>query len=213
MRRSPFWLKVLEVAVGVLFASALANWIVDGAPFATWLEATSTLAAVLAAMYAGLYAARAWTLEVEREERWADQQKLAQAAKVAAWPGGWIEGHIYNSETQLDEPGPLEGVKVFVRNASDVPVTDLFVEAILKINQASDRPMVITFIAERRITRLMVPAGEPVEMTLKADEPINPRVYVPGNIGPDWWCELRISFRDAAGQKWTRLADGQLLSK
>lgn len=40
----------------------------EGDSFAAWLEAVSTLAAVLAAMYAGFYAANAWKLEIQRED-------------------------------------------------------------------------------------------------------------------------------------------------
>jgi hypothetical protein len=123
-RASPFWLKLLEITAAVLALAALGNWIIGGASFASWFEAVSTFAAVMAAMYAGLYAANAWKLETAREQRWAEDKRQSQAGLVAAWPGP--AAYVYDSDDpggQLD-PVAVTGLEISVRNASQLPVTE-----------------------------------------------------------------------------------------
>ena len=209
-RASPFWLKLLEVFAFVVALSALGSLIVGGASFAVWLEAVSTLVAVLAAMYAGLYAANAWKLETERENRWIAQQQREQASKIAAWPVGLRPHAVEDDGLGNVSYRGYEGVDVKLRNASDVPVTRVWADATLVIDIKSDEPLRFHFGASE-VVRVLEPATEPLDRYVAADSPFDPSTYRPGNVDIDYWCEISFSFRDAGGRDWERLADGQLI--
>jgi hypothetical protein len=209
-RVSPFWLKVVEVATLILALSTLGFRLGDQGSFPDWLEAISTLAAVLAAMYAGLYAANAWRLEVDREDRWNRQQQRQQASMVAAWPAD-LRPHVADRNGLGDETyAGFDGVNVMLRNASDVPVTRVWVEATLVVDIKSDHPLRLP-LGEREVARILEPATEPIAKTVTAERPVDPSTLKPGGVEVEQWCEIVLSFRDAGGRDWMRLADGQLV--
>jgi hypothetical protein len=203
-------LKLVEVATFVVALSAFGNWLSDGGRFPDWLEAVSTLAAVLAAMYAGLYAANAWKLEIERETRWIQQQQREQASLIAGWPGELRRNVIGQDAMGGPQYDGYAGVDINLRNASDVPVTRVRADVTLVIDVKSSAPVRIPFGA-REVARLLEPATHPVSMHVDADTPVDPSMYRPGGVEIDCWCEIALSFRDASGRDWKRLADGQLL--
>ena len=115
-------------------------WLADspGSDFPAWLSAWATVFGVAAAIVAGFYAARAFRLEFQRERRWEEGQRTAQASLVGAWPGalkfGSYErtGGIYEPDTTT-----IVGVSVYARNASPLPVSEVritFVLAFLDTN-------------------------------------------------------------------------------
>jgi hypothetical protein len=209
-RHSPFWLKLIEVAALVVGVSALGHWLAYGARFPDWLEAVSTLAAVLAAMYAGLYAANAWKLEIERETRWVQQQQREQAGKVAGWPGELRRHVIGQDATGGLHYGGYEGLDIVLRNASDVPVTRVWADVTLIVDVKSSASVRIPFGA-KEVARILEPATHPVTKYVGADTVVDPSTYKPGGVEIDYWCEIILTFRDASGRDWKRLADGQLL--
>ncbi|WP_224279115.1 hypothetical protein [Nocardioides lacusdianchii] len=83
--------KILLIAVvGVLLTIAIAYatwWHSDlsVSEFPSWLEAWATVAAVGAAIVGGFYAARAFSLERQRDWRRDEDNRIAQASLVAAW--------------------------------------------------------------------------------------------------------------------------------
>jgi hypothetical protein len=203
-------LKLVEVATFVVAFSVLGSLLIDGGSFAAWLEAVSTLTAVLAAMYAGLYAANAWKLETARETRWIQQQQREQASKIAAWPV-----KLRDHAVEQDEAGNFlyegfAGVDIKLRNASDVPVTRVCADATLVIDIKSNVPLRIPLGASE-VARTLEPATDPLSKYVAADTPVDPSRYKPGNVDIDYWCEISLSFRDAGGRDWERLADGQLV--
>lgn len=209
-RRSPFWAKVTEVAAVVVAAATIGTLLSDGDSFVAWLEAVSTLAAVLAAMYAGLYAANAWKLEVQRDDRWVAQQRSEQASRIAAWPG---EPRPHFTGQQDETTGEsmsdgFEGLVVWLRNASDVPVTRVSIDATLVVRPAGTDP-IRREVGTQEIA-LLEPSTEPVEKVVAAPRPVNPNAYRPGNVDIEYWFEVGVSFRDAGGRDWHRTPDGQL---
>jgi hypothetical protein len=201
----------MQVGVVVLATSLLGSLLIDGASFTAWLESVSTLAAVLAAMYAGFYAANAWKLEVEREERWAAQQRTEQASKVAAWPDRpreHVTGHDEMTGAYTKEG--FDGLHVWLRNASDVPVTQVSIDATLVVRAGSTNLIRID-MGTREVARLLEPTTEPVKKFVEADAPVNPNTYKPGNVEIAYWFEVSLNFRDAGGRVWERSANGQLI--
>lgn len=209
-RASAFWQKLIEVTTLVVVLSALGNWLIDGAGLAAWLEAVSTLAAVLAAMYAGFYAANAWKLETAREARWGQQQLREQASRIAAWPAD-LHPHVVADDGlgNVTYSG-FDGVNVMLRNASDVPVTRVWADVTLVVDLKSDAPLRL-HLGASEVVRVLEPATQPLNKYVAADEPFDPSTYRRGNVDLDFWCEISLGFRDAGGRDWERLADGQLI--
>lgn len=209
-RQSPFWAKVTEMAAVVLAAAMIGSLLSDRDSFAAWLEAVSTLAAVLAAMYAGFYAANAWKLEVHREDRWVAQQRSEQASKIAAWPGE-PRRHFTGEQDELTGASVsdgFEGLSVWLRNASDVPVTRVSIDATLVVRAAGTNP-VRREVGTQEVA-LLEPSAEPIEKFVAAPRPVNVDAYRPGNVSIEYWFEVGVSFRDAGGRDWQRTPDGQL---
>jgi hypothetical protein len=209
-RRSPFWAKVTEVAAVVVAAAMIGGILSDGDSFAAWLEAVSTLAAVLAAMYAGFYAANAWKLEVQREDQWVAQQRSEQASRIAAWPGE-PRRHFTGQQDELTGESMsdgFEGLSVWLRNASDVPVTRVSIDATLVVRAAGTDP-VRREVGTQEVA-LLEPSTEPIEKFVAAPRPVNVNTYRPGNVDIEYWFEVSVSFRDAGGRDWQRTPDGQL---
>lgn len=100
---------------------AYATWRQANVPsseFPAWLEAWGTVLGVGAAIVAGFYAARAFRLKFERERRWEDQQRSAQASLVAAWPSE-------DFRLVIDGQEVIHAVEAYARNASALPVSQI----------------------------------------------------------------------------------------
>lgn len=174
---------------------AWATWRQSGqawSGFADWLAAWATLFGVGAAIVAGFYAARAFRLESERERRAGEQQVRAQASLVAAW---WGEGPMPpDANAARRFMGPPSGV--FLRNASEVPVTEVSVSV--------RRPDSGTML-EKMDVGILGPTSESV---LRAPSRDTWDLYraMPDGVRPN----VTLSFRDAAGARWVRTPDGAL---
>lgn len=111
---------VLVVATVVLGNAAGA----DGATIASWISAIATVGALGAAGLAAHFALGTFNREQERdnwrdaqEARRLDAEERSQAALVSAWPG--------QSYPTITKSRPLSAAGLFVRNASEAPVTRL----------------------------------------------------------------------------------------
>ena len=189
---------------GVLGLAALGwRWADDPrGNYASWLAAIATVAAFLAAIIAAFYAAGAFRLESERENRWLEEQRRAQASLVAAWIGSAelpiVGGGGFSpyAEAAMRASNTAEGV--YLRNASDVPVTQLQYRLFLGFQPCGTR-WYGTF----------PPAADPIFVPFRdADTTLaNDGSQV---IGGEY--EVGISFRDAAGYIWYRAPNGRLVA-
>lgn len=194
-RRNPI---LLAVAGGLLLlGTGLCLGLVAGADagtFPDWIAATATVAAFSAAAVAAWYAYGALKVEELREDRWLATQRQAQASLIAAWPGELQHHWIGHDEMGGSIVKGYEGVEVKLRNASDVPVTAVRVDATLVVDRRSDSPVRL-HLGLREIAKILEPAAEPVTKYLPADSPVDPEIYKPGNScrlpwperGPAWF--------------------------
>lgn len=202
----PFLLTVFAGACVVFAASMVIGLAVGADPgsFADWLAAVSTLAAFGAAVVAARYAAGAFDLESVREQRWVDNERSSQARQVAAWAGvkeveNRASGSVPGVFDKLFESGilprtsTLEGV--YLRNASDLPVTQVSIRLFL-----ADEP------AGRMRLGVIPPAGVPlfVRTPNEMKVPANPEVLDIDGAEPT----VGLAFVDAAGRQWCREPDG-----
>lgn len=160
----------------------------------SWIESLSTLAAFVAAAIAVRYAHAAFRLESAREQRWEDGQISAQASKVAAWWGTVTE---QSSRMIVSQTGFL------VRNASDVPVTSLWLH--LHINGAAEPQLSHHYGVLPPSTQpiLFRPETEHWEIIEQAEDQAEDGVTSAA-------LEVSISFTDSTGKAWCRNARGQL---
>jgi hypothetical protein len=197
---------VIQVALAgfVIIAVAVAIGLVTGAPTGTvadWVAGISTFAALIAAIFAAWYAAQAFGVETRREDRFAEQQRVAQAALVAGWTGEktfdveWYGPPNKAMESLIPKTHTVDGV--WLRNASDVPVTSVQYRLYL-----ADEPC-----AKIRMVGTVPPGDEPTFVSDHEDdrEIANPSVQI---IGGHY--RVALSFKDAAGRRWYRHPDGEL---
>jgi hypothetical protein len=201
--------RVTGTVVGVAVLAAVGSLIerdIDNYP--AWLESIATTLALAAAVFAARYAYRAFELETDRDERFLAQQRSSQAELVSAWPGSFSyeAGDLDPYGDGTGKPG-LYSVQVYLRNASAAPVTSVWIDASFVI-QLPDGPHRVHFAAQQ-VKRILPPTSEPDGMWIRADTPIEPADYT-ADEDPEYWAELSISFRDAGGRTWKRLAEGQL---
>lgn len=153
---------------------------------AAWTEASATVVAVGAAIFAGRYAKKAYDKEVQRDEQRENERRSAQAEKVAAWCERWV-----------GEAGAWNYERYYLRNASDIPVYDvvvLFRQG--KHSLGTDSLDVLP------------PADEPVvrEVPVHVRNEAHAAEAEHGQI-----IRPLVSFRDAAGRHWRRTAEGLLV--
>lgn len=176
--------------------------------FPAWWEATSTAAALAAATVAVLYSSITLDREREREREW-------QAARVAAWPGEikWGTKKVGG----LDEPdwSQIHGLHAVVRNASDLPVTEVLVSFRLALVSVGQRgAATVDSSATLGTERLAVlpPSNDPIVVHLSdvhRDSPIDV-----DDLDEAARTELLVDleFRDSAGRQWRREATTGILS-
>jgi hypothetical protein len=189
------WVVLVALAVMTL---ALVGWRWSGGSregFAVWLEAVATVAAVVAAVAAGTFAARAVRIEQDRDNRWIAQQRSSQATRIAAW--------VPRLETEeRDGVTVLTGVYVRLRNVSDVPVSRVVVKTALVWPTPNGGSGRMEFGA---LDLGVLPPLEPADGLTEPRVPIQP-MRLPGGAA----VEVQLSFVDAGGHPWIRLPDGQL---
>lgn len=183
-------------AVVMLFSVAGALW--WSPAFPAWLEATSTFAAFAAAGVAVYFVMR-------QERRVVDALVREQASKVAAWFGpGPITTRGAVSMTRIRAKGAERvGVGqwvVHVRNASDLPVSSVWVAL-------ADRGQVI---GDPFSVGLLPPAADPVFEPIpnQVADGVGSLQQIHGSL---WEPGVAIAFIDASGHGWVRGPRGALL--
>lgn len=220
------WTTYATVAATILAVVAIAVVIglisdAETGSMADWVAATATVAALGAAVIAARYAAGAYHLESAREGQLLRAQRSAQAALIAAWPDRFLPHWEHNHDGTSTTIEGITGAVAMLRNASDVPVTNVHVDFTVVLAYAEDE------LAQANLRYLggadvaVVPPGpEPLEIrwateasavmipgvpTLGAgDDYPDHGTYDPGRLLVD------IVFRDAAGVLWRRDHVGQL---
>lgn len=193
---------------------AIAGWRWSGGArdgLAGWLEAVATVAAFAAAVTAAWYAAGAFRLESGREARWLEGKQAAQAELVAAWFDMHVEDGSgpAHSNPLLDfasQPYPA----VFIRNASDLPVTEVTVSYAAITWPAGDWQR--TELGADRIG-LVPPSATPQHRVLGAAvygewSRLVRAAESADEADPDLLVTVR--FLDAAGRMWGRSPTGRL---
>lgn len=160
--------------------------------FPEWLEALSTFAAFTAAAIAIWSAMSAFNLEAKREARFQEDQHRAQASKVAGWA---IKALI-----QDEARSHWAGGDVKLRNASDLPVSDVTVFLFRDEPNGDDR--IMRFVGAEPVP-LLPPGEEAMVVTVRGDR----FRTEPGTVPT---LRVVLSFRDSAGQMWQRDAVGDL---
>lgn len=192
------------VATVLVVALAFASWWDAELPateFPAWLEAWATVAAVAAAIVAGLYAARAFGLELERQRRADTDRRAVQASRVAAWP---LE-LIYDYSIKTEEDGyasrtkiGVRGIIVRVRNASDLPIAQVRVVASAMVTGPSGHTVEVP-ISTRTERHLDPETTTDVTLVAGAPDALTPLL---NQVEPD--LRVFLQFTDIVGRSWSR---------
>lgn len=185
-----------------------------------WVEAIATLAAFLAAILAAVYAAGAYKLETEREGRWVTDQRMAQARLVGSWVG-FVEMDATPSISAMQGVlGPSVLFKVygvFLRNVSDLPVTNVVIDVGWHLS-AEPGHMMNQWSTSFDLD-VLPPSDTPLHLQFSsgADEKLfkesTSRVGGGDPAKPlRMLTEITLRFTDAQGVRWTRHPEGKLES-
>jgi hypothetical protein len=196
---------VVGVLLGVV-AVALVGWLLTGAGaenLAGWVEATATLAALLAAIVAGAYASAAFRLEVRRDEIRVTTDRRAQASLVAAW----LEFVI--SEDAGLPYHQLKSIVIRLRNASELPVTSVRFD-VIHLSPFPDGVMEQHMHGDQ--VAVLPPATSPLQIEWKDNTAVTQAEHEWRNRGHQGAQRfgLELLFRDAAGIHWKRDWQGHL---
>lgn len=165
-----------------------------GTAFPSWIAALATVAAVVAAVWAGKTAKRLYDQEVDRDQRVIDNAERAQADRVAAWMAHSNDPLVPGTEG-TGFGMVKRGWVCRLRNASDVPVYNVDVR--IEAPGGQERG---------RIERSTLP---PTSTHFDADLPDMSHA-ISGTENNYRLLLARISFTDAAGRRWTRSGTGIL---
>lgn len=157
-----------------------------------WIEPLATVFAFMVGTTAAIYAMRAFRLERERDDRWINEQRAAQASLVSSWAG-------YGDEHDDRHMG------AYVLNASAAPVYEVRIHY---------------FVNDEKIGGQMFyslpPSKEPFfqpmgPVTRLQFEQLETRSVAEGRGSPgNVHVEAQVSFVDATGTRWTRGRTGVL---
>lgn len=200
--------SVVLLTIGI---SSTAWWLA-GRPTAewpAWIEAGATLAAVGAAIVAGLYAARAFRLESDREHRWEKDNRATQASRVVAWPleMQWRKGP-FDEQTGQYPVMEVSGLNVRVRNASDLPVAKVRLAATIVVGRADGFAEELDFGSTAFFS---VEPETTTDVVVSATHGDAIRLVTTQRVDPRYETRVFLQFVDAAGRSWTRrLHEGEL---
>lgn len=213
-------------ATAVVVGIAVLGWRwadTDATELAQWLMAATSVVTLVAAVAAAVYAAGAFRLEGDREDRWNDAQRRAQAGLVAAWADEGVQSIVLkgqSNELTGEVQGQVTGRQVLaqLRNASEIPVTDVHLTPGIDIvGQDEDgRDHVLDRVHGRtKKIAVLPPASQPKPHKLVVTQPSAKghelrRLYP--SIGPMRQQPfVNIEFTDAAGVRWRRNEDSNLI--
>lgn len=208
-----FGVVAIAVVIGLIFGAETGS-------MADWVAATATVAAFSAAIIAARYAAGAFDLERDREEQFLRAQRTAQAALVAAWPDRFIPHWQQEHDGSTRAYEGISGAVAMLRNASDVPVTNVHVDFTADLAYADGIAEAETVYLGGEDLAILPPGTEPMEIrwSVAPNAVMIPGVPTlgDGNDYPDHGTYdpsrliVDIAFRDATGVLWHRDRVGQL---
>lgn len=213
IKRPPWWFgpTLIVLALGVWLVARGASQR-GSASTADWVAAISTLGAFLGAAYASWYVARAYDVELKREQDRDRDTRTAQASLIAAW----FDSRTHNPFDHGPVTVTTDGV--LIRNASNLPVYGVTMivtigsyhvgELGADLVPPSPEPMWVPFtndmdqlLADLRGDPGMDDLGNQIDRPTGAPDPA-----VRKNARP----QVEISFYDSSGNFWTRPPTGEL---
>jgi hypothetical protein len=204
------WLRdfrVISLGLVCAIAGALIAAFVIGKPWhlpPDWGDIPTWLATI-AATAAGVVAYRVYRIEARRDQVSDQERRSMQAGKVAAWYGSReqkVTQRMPNSVQTYILPEPVWGA--FLRNASDLPVSDVVVRFHLPSSPASDATGNGNM---HTIVKMVLPPND-APIHLPIDEAAL-RIFS-DDVREDAFHRVEIDFTDAQGFRWHRNIKGQL---
>ena len=189
------------IAVCALLTGKAAD--ASGGSYADWLAALATLAAFVAAGIAVWYARRAFEIERRRELQVEDDRRMQQASRVAGWTRPLLA--VTDVETKFN------AIQIWLRNASDVPVTQVkFSIYVAYVLGNPGDPMLTALIHEQKVT-VLPPAEAPQELTIVDGKSLSLAAeYWNLPVGHEPELRMRLEFQDASSTWWLRSTNGVL---
>jgi hypothetical protein len=206
----PFWLKVLVATAVVFLLAALGTWWTDErGHFPAWLAALATTAALIAAIFAARYAARAFALEAQREDHRIEADRTSQASLIAAWVGEKAFTEYYEDDDSALAPliaGPPRFVQgIYLRNASNLPVFTL-TATVSVMARDPDTGKQQSEELGREDLAVLPPSTQAVfhRMNYRNDGNLRLAFHKSREQGLEPVCLVRLTFRDSEGATWVR---------
>lgn len=174
---------------------------------ADWLAAAGTVVAVGAAVYAGVWAKRAYELELERERDRDEERRAEQARAVVAWVAApEFEGTmVQNGRTKWGKLA--KDATIMIQNSSGMPVWDVHVAVYLQRDHGKEWEKVGGCVLP-----ISPPQDEAYAIRLCPDKwrSVYDEFRDMTNEYPS--LQAAITFTDARGQRWMRKRAGLLVS-
>lgn len=189
-----------ESSRGALVALEAMKGPVSWGDVPTWLGVVASVATLVAAVWAGVLAKRALSLEFARDRDRDEEARRDQASKVSAWIGIKAPPPQVPGDVRVIWSGPSLGV--FVRNGSSEPI--YLVELALHKDDELRGTHVLPGLTPPGEHFTRVPSEAYTTMT--ADRRGN---EIPVDSLDETFM-LEIQFTDARGRRWRRAIDGQL---
>jgi hypothetical protein len=213
------WLPAIVAfgLVAIVLVTAFAMFVTgaDSDDFSSYLEATATTLALIAATIAAWHAWGVFQLESKREDRLADDRRSAQASLIAAWILDPVVNHVDEFGDTTGRPALLS-IVVAINNASVLPVTSVRVKVALAVETGStgslstDGDLGPRVIAEESYSAIgpyhqfhkrQLPLFRPIALTDPGFEDETKLLEM---------LQISIEFRDAANRRWQRSFAGVL---
>ena len=204
------WLRdprVIVLAVVCIAAGFAVAALIFGRPWhlpPAWGDIPTWLATI-AATVAGIVAFNVYRIEAGRDQVSELERRSAQAAKVAAWYGSTSQEVMRRRGDSVQTQTvsvPVWGA--FLRNASDLPVSDVAVRFLLPSSGADDSADARSL---HRINKdILAPNNEPIHLEIAE---VVLRTYS-DDEREDAFHRVEIEFTDTQGIRWQRDVKGRL---
>ncbi len=203
-----------ELSLVSIFILGVVGWQWAGGDdrdeLAQWFMAAAAAVTLIAAAAAAIFASGAFQVEVEREERAADDRRRAQAERFSGWCGQEEDEAVLHGEPILQYIADV----IHLRNASELPVYGVHANirvaggpAIGTVNigmvppNAAPVPFYVPPAIAERIHAARAAARA------DAEELARQRI----TIESPFTLEVQLWFMDTAGRAWRRETDGTLV--
>lgn len=208
-----FFIQVVLAGLLVLVVALAIGWTTGAktGAMADWVAGVSAFATFIAAVIAGRYAYKALLVEQVRDQRRDEDDRnrerretRRQAEKIAAWGGP-----VSASKTNGTYDSPHVSIKI--RNASDLPITDVALRFTLRIVLAGGTNWDAHFEEVGSHREILVPPdADPVSVKPTPALILKLHSVMNQHMDRDFYLLVDLSFADAAGRLWARDATGTL---